>query len=67
MAHQAWDVYLNGHLIDTVFYDVDCDEDYVRRGLIDHDGYDSGIVVKKPGKTRPKMVDGRKTRAARGQ
>lgn len=67
MAHQAWDVYLNGRLIDTVFYDADCDADYVRRGLVNHDGYDSGITVEKPRKTRPKMVDARKSRAARGQ
>ncbi len=43
----AWDVYLNGKLIDTVFYDSGCDADYVRRGLIDHDGYDYRIVVRK--------------------
>ena len=46
----AWDVYLikNGkeRLIDTVFYDDDCGEDYVRRGLINHDGYSSSIIVK---------------------
>ena len=44
---QGWDVYLKGKLIDTVFYDSDCDEEYVRTGLIGHDGYDSRIVVKK--------------------
>ena len=43
----AWNVYLNGKLIDTVFYDADCDADYVRRGLINHDGYDPRIVVRK--------------------
>lgn len=42
---QAWDVYLNDELIDTVFYDSNCDADYVRRGLIGHDGYDAGIRV----------------------
>ncbi len=45
MSHQAWDVYLNGELIDTVFYDRDCDADYVKRGLINHDGYDPGIEI----------------------
>ena len=44
---QAWDVYLNGKLIDTVFYDKDCDRDYVRRGLINHDGYHPNIKVVK--------------------
>lgn len=47
MAHQAWDVILNGRVIDTVFYNVGCDADYVRRGLINHDGCDPGIKVKK--------------------
>lgn len=48
---QAWDVELDGELIDTVFYDSDCDADYVKRGLIDHDGYDSRIEVVKVVKT----------------
>ena len=47
MKHQAWDVFLNGKLIDTVFYDADCSLDYVKRGLIDHDGYDPRIIVRK--------------------
>jgi hypothetical protein len=46
---QAFDVFLNGKNIDTVFYSegakVDADE--VKRSLINHDGYDSAIVVKK--------------------
>lgn len=47
MAHQAWNVYLNGRCIDTVFYDKNCDKDYVLRGLIDHDGYDPRIIVRR--------------------
>ena len=47
MRQQAWNVYLNGKLIDTVFYTPDCDADYVRTGLINHDGYHSGIIVRK--------------------
>lgn len=51
---KGWNVYIpygNGamygrmKLIDTVFYDDDCDQDYVRRGLIEHDGYPSNIIV----------------------
>lgn len=42
---KAWDVILNGMVIDTVSYDNDCDADYIRRGLIDHDGYDPAITV----------------------
>lgn len=43
----AWNVYLNGRLINTVFYDDDCDADYVKRGLVDHDGFNPGIVVRR--------------------
>lgn len=46
-AHQAWNVYLNGKLIDTVFWVPSADADEVKRSLINHDGYDSGIVVRK--------------------
>lgn len=46
MPHRAWDVYLNGRLIDTVFYDRSCTADYVRNGLINHDGYNPRIRVK---------------------
>ena len=45
MGHQAWNVYLNGRKIDTVFFDSDIGADAVRRSLINHDGYDSAIVV----------------------
>lgn len=44
---KAWDVYLNRKWIDTVFFDGDLDEDYVRRSLINHDGYHPSIVVRK--------------------
>jgi hypothetical protein len=42
-----WLVYLNGKLLDEVPYDEDCSADYVRRSLINHDGYNPNIVVKK--------------------
>lgn len=35
-----------GDYIDTVFFDKDCNSQYVRRSLIDHDGYDSDIKVR---------------------
>ena len=47
MKMNAWNVYLFGKLMDTVFYTVDCDAEYVYRSLVDHDGCDSQIVVKK--------------------
>ena len=43
---EAFDVYLRGRKIDTVFatnYTVE----EMRVSLINHDGYDSGIVVRK--------------------
>ena len=43
----GWDVFLDGKKIDTVFYSGNDDADDVRRSLIDHDGYDSRITVRK--------------------
>jgi len=41
----AWDVYHNENLIDIVFFDDDCDEWYVKKALIEHDGYPLDILV----------------------
>lgn len=41
---KAYNVYLNGRLIDTVWFTGYTAED-VRRSLIEHDGYDSRIFV----------------------
>lgn len=41
----AWNISLNGKLIDIVFYDNDCSKDYVKNGLINHDGYDPRIEI----------------------
>ena len=41
----AFDVYLKGKHIDTVFYDADMSALDVRRSLIDHDGYNECIIV----------------------
>ncbi len=46
----AWNVYADEYAdkeFDTVWFDDDLDEDYVRRALIDHDGYDLNIYVEK--------------------
>jgi len=54
MKTLAFDVYLGNKKIDTVFYNEDFIKgfktlaelkDHVKRGLIDHDGYDSRIEV----------------------
>ena len=42
-----WNVYLNGRLIDSVWYTKDCDKWYVKHGLINHDGYNPNIKVYK--------------------
>jgi hypothetical protein len=42
-----WAVYLFGELIDEVPYTVDCDRQYVYDSLVNHDGYDYRIKVKK--------------------
>lgn len=50
---QAWDVVLNGEVIDTVFWNAKADggatitAEEVKDSLINHDGYDSRIVVRK--------------------
>jgi hypothetical protein len=53
MAQIPFDVYLNGKKIDTVFYNEFCyggaaeTAEDVKKSLIDHDGYDSRIEVRK--------------------
>ena len=48
-GHTAFNVRLNGRLIDTVFYSTDggakIAAEEVRRGLVNHDGYDPRITV----------------------
>ena len=43
-AYQAWDVYLHGRWIDTVFYDADMDAGEVASKLAG-DGYDQAVKV----------------------
>jgi len=42
-----WNVYLNGKKIDAVSFADDCDKDYVLRSLVNHDGYDSCVTVRR--------------------
>lgn len=47
MASDAFDVYLNGKLIDTVFASVGSyDYQEMKKSLVEHDGYDPSIEVK---------------------
>lgn len=47
---QAWNVYLDGRWIDTVFYSSKATRDYVLDSLVDHDGYDPEITVRRKNK-----------------
>lgn len=47
MSMVAWNVYLSGKLIDTVYFTKSCDAEYVRKSLIDYDGYHYLITVEK--------------------
>jgi hypothetical protein len=40
-----WNVYLNEKLIETVFFTKDCDIEYVKSSLVDHDGFSSEIRI----------------------
>ncbi len=51
-GYTAYNVYLNGKKIETVFWSFQSYPDEVRRSLINHDGYDSGIIVKKEKKRK---------------
>ena len=43
----AWDIYRNGILVETVFFDSNMDEDSVRRALI-RDGFPMTVVLVRP-------------------
>lgn len=45
MKQNAWKIILQGKHIDTVFYNIGFDAEYVRQSLIDHDGYNPAIKV----------------------
>jgi len=48
MSQDAWDVYLNGKLIDTVFCTVGSyDAQEMKKSLTEHDGYHTRIKVRK--------------------
>lgn len=40
----AWNVYLDGKIIDTVWFTKNCDKEYVFNSLLD-DGFDTQISV----------------------
>lgn len=44
---RPWKVYLNSKLIDVVFFHHTLDHADVKKSLVDHDGYDENIKLKK--------------------
>lgn len=54
----TYKVHLNGKHIDTLFYGHHVDPEEVKKSLVNHDGYDSGInVVKKRKQYTPKLEE----------
>jgi hypothetical protein len=47
MRQQAWNVYLFGKWIETVYYQPNVDREEVLQGLVDHDGFDARISVRR--------------------
>ena len=47
----TWNVYEQGtdDDVDTVFYDPNCDAEYVYTSLVNHDGYNPNIYVELQG------------------
>jgi len=48
VAMKPWDVYVNGKWVNTVYYDLECNAEYVKESLINHDGYPVNIEVLQP-------------------
>jgi hypothetical protein len=42
-----WNVYLDGKYLDSVYFNPNHTADEVRKSLIDHDNFPSGITVRK--------------------
>lgn len=43
---KQWNIYLNNRIIDSVFFQYILDRHYVYDSLVNHDGYDSRIIVR---------------------
>jgi len=46
MPKMEYDIYLNGKIIDTISYMIRITNAEVKKSLVNHDGYDSNIVVR---------------------
>jgi len=47
MKQSRFDIYLHGRHIETVYYDEDMAAEEVRKSLINHDGFNTNIVIVK--------------------
>lgn len=43
----AWNIYLNNRIFDVGFFTGNCDSQYIKWSLVNHDGYDSRIIVRR--------------------
>ena len=43
----AWQVFLGGKEINTVYFTPDCGAEYVKNSLVDHDGMNPNIQIRK--------------------
>jgi hypothetical protein len=57
----GWNVYLRGKLIDTVFFTTDYTAEEVKRSLVQHDGYDPGITMRRERRKNPRPSNLRMT------
>ena len=53
----TWKVYLNSEEIDNITYQDDCDAEWVRETLINHDGFDSNIIAIKQCEELKMLID----------
>lgn len=47
-----WDVFVGNKCVDSVPYDSDCDAEYVRTTLVEHDRYPPQIKVRRVERTK---------------
>ena len=49
-----WNVYSKGKRIDGVFYQENCNADYIKETLINEDGFPKDIIIKRVRGAHPK-------------
>jgi len=64
---REWDVYLEGYVIDTVFFKSDMTEGEVYAALVYHDGYDEDIELQSAGESFTTTCTLRTSNSSRGR